>query len=255
MEIVVCIKRVASTGSRIVLTEDAQSIETRNLGFTIGPHEECAVEEAVRLIEKHGGSSTVLTLGTEDSIEQLRGSMAVGADQAILLESGGSEWDPMASASAIVEAVQSRQAAGSSFDMLFFGNEAADSGDYQVGIRVAHALGVPCVTGIKSLEVEDGVALAKREADGGWELFKVALPAVFTIKEGINLPRYPSLPGRIRAKKKPIEQLQPAHNPGGPTKIKLMNIEEQASNVEILGKGTEAVAKVLEILKGIGGAA
>ena len=109
-----------------------------------------------------------------------------------------------------MDVVRAEQEAGRGFDVLLFGNEAADTGDYQVGIRVAHALGLPCVTGIKRLEVSDGIATARREsASGGWEIFEVGLPAVFTVKEGINLPRYPSVPGRMRAKKKEIERIAP----------------------------------------------
>ncbi len=252
MEVLVCTKRVPETGAKIVLTEDAQAIETRNLGFAISPHEECGVEEAVRLVEQHGGSSTVLTLGPAESIEQLRYSMAQGIDRAILLQTDGSDWGPMATARAIGQAIESQQAAGNSFDVLFFGNEAADTGGYQVGIRVANALNIPCVTGIKSLEIDNGIATAKRENSGGWEVFEVALPAVFTVKEGLNLPRYPSLPGRLKAKRKPIDQSDPARNEGGLTKIKLKAPEEQSSSAEILGEGPAAAPKIVEVLQKVG---
>lgn len=249
MNILVCIKRVPATGAKMVLTEDEQEIDTRHLGFTISPHEECAVEAAIRLVEQHGGSVTVLTLGPEAAAEQLRFALAQGANQAILLETDGHDWDPMATARAIVETVQAQP---NNFDLLLFGNESADSGGYQVGIRVAHALDLPCVTGIKALEINQGTAIAKREAAGGWEIFEAPLPAVFTVKEGINLPRYPSLPGRLRAKKATIEPIQPQQNPGGPAKIKLKVPAEQHRGAEILGQGPEAAPKVVEILQKIG---
>lgn len=252
MNVLVCIKRVPSTGAKITLTEDEQSIETRNLGFTIGPHEECAVEEAIRLVERHGGTTTVLSLGPEASIEQLRDAMAMGIDRALLLNNDGGDWDPMATASAIVEAVRKDQEANGQYDVILMGNEAADTGGYQVGIRVACALDLPCVTGIKELEIADDGAVARREASGGWEIFEVALPAVFTVKEGINLPRYPSLPGKLRAKKKPIDVSEPSRDPGGPEKLRLKTPLEQASDVEILGHGPEAVPKIVELLREIG---
>ena len=124
MDILVCVKRVPAPGTRIVLTADEQAIETKNLGFAISPHEECAVEEAVQLKEKHGGTTTVLTLGTAVSDEQLRGAMAMGVDEAILLETDGQDWQPIATAKAIVSAIQGRK-----FDMLLFGNESADAGE------------------------------------------------------------------------------------------------------------------------------
>src|SRR3989441_10428583 len=199
MNVLVCVKRVPVTGGRISLTSDQQEIDTRFLGFTVSPHEECAVEEAVRLIEAHGGSSAVLTLGPETALEQLRDAMAMGIDRAVLLETDGREWDPGATAGAIVHALRAQRAAGFEFDLILFGNEAADTGDYQVGIRVAHALGLPCVSGVKGLEIDGdaGTATARREAPGGWEVFGFPLPAVVTVKEGINLPRFPSLPGRV----------------------------------------------------------
>ncbi len=248
MNVLVCVKRVPATGSRITLTPDEQEIDVRFLGFTVSPHEECAVEEAVRLVEAHGGTSAVLTLGPAVAEEQLRDAMAVGIDRAILLETDGPEWDPMATAGAIVEAVRAQEA----FDVLLFGNEAADSGDYQVGIRVAQTLGLPCVTGIKALEVRDGNAVAKREASGAWEVFEVPLPAVFTVKEGINLPRYPSVPGRMKAKKRELQRITPTRLEGGPEKIRLKLPTEQESQVEVLGTGPEAAPKVVEVLWGLG---
>ena len=141
MNILVCVKRVPQTGGRIVLTADAQAIDTRFLGATISPHEECGVEEAVRIVEANGGSSAVLTLGPAAAEEQLRDAMAIGIDRAILLETDGRDWDPIATADAIVESIRAEEAANGPFDLILFGNESADSGGFQVGIRVAHALG------------------------------------------------------------------------------------------------------------------
>jgi electron transfer flavoprotein beta subunit len=252
MNVLVCVKRVPMTGGRISLTPDEQDIDARYLGFTVSPHEECAVEEAVRLIEEHGGSTTVLTLGPQEAVEQLRDAMATGVDRGVLLETDGEEWDPMATAEAIVERIRAEQDAGTVFDVLLFGNEAADSGDYQVGIRVAHALGMPCVTGVKELEVKDGVAVAKREAGGGREVFRVPVPAVFTVREGINLPRYPSVPGRLKAKQKPLERVRPERRTGGPEKVRLVLPEEHRTEVEVLGNGPDAGPKVVELLRRIG---
>jgi electron transfer flavoprotein beta subunit len=157
----------------------------------------------------------------------------------------------MPTARAIVQAIQNQQDEGSNFDILLFGNDSADSGGYQVGIRVAHALDLPCVTGIKALKLENGKAQAQRETDGGWEIYEVALPAVFTVKEGINLPRYPSLPGKLRAKKKPVEHIEPLKSEDGLRKVILKLPAEQDSEVEILGTGAGSVPKIIEILDGL----
>lgn len=249
MNVCVCIKRVPATGASIVLTDDQQEIETRNLGFTISPHEECAVEEAVRLVEQHGGSSTVLTLGPESASQQLRDAMALGIDRAVHLQTDGSEWGAQTTADAVVAALLDQQNQGFDFDLILFGNESADSSNYQVAVRAAHKLDLPCVTAVKGISIEDDHLIARREAVGGWELYSAPLPAVISVKEGINLPRYPSLPGRLKAKKKPIDMIEPLPGEDGLRKIKLMNPVEEASTVEIIGEGTNAVGGIVDLLK------
>jgi len=253
MRVLVCVKRVPATAGKITLTADEQAIDTRYLGFTVSPHEECAVEEAVRIVETHGGSSTVLTLGSEESIDQLREAMAVGIDGAILLETDGSEWSPIDTAAAITETVRAHEATDGPFDVILFGNEAADTGDYQVGVRVAVALDRPIVSGIKSLEIRDDAVVARREAAaGGWEVYEVPRPALVSVKEGINLPRYPSVPGRLRARKKEVERIAPTRAAETTTRIRLRVPVEKESAVEILGEGPEAAPRVVEVLKRMG---
>lgn len=252
MDVLVCVKRVPMTGGRITLTPDEQDIDTRYLGFTVSPHEECAVEEAVRLVEAHGGSTTVLTLGPEAAEEQLRDALALGADRAVLLETDGMEWDAGATAAAIVQAVQGHRDAGVAYDLLLFGNESADAGGYQVGVRVAHLLDLPCVTGVKQLEIRDGAAVARREGPGGFEIFEVALPAVVTVKEGINLPRYPSIPGRLRAKKAPVERLRPERPAPGLEKVRLRLPQGRDKQAEMLGDGAAGAERAVEVLRQLG---
>jgi electron transfer flavoprotein beta subunit len=182
MRILVCVKRVPATGGKIVLTDDGSAIDTRYLGFTVSPHEECAVEEAVQIIERVGGESVVLTLGPPEAADQLRDALAVGIDRAVLLETDGSDWDPVATAGAIGDAIRATEAADGPFDLILLGNESADSGGYQVGIRVAVGLDRPIVTGVKALEIGDGVATARRPAPGGWEVYEVPLPAVVAVR-------------------------------------------------------------------------
>jgi electron transfer flavoprotein beta subunit len=180
----------------------------------------------------------------------LRDALALGIDAAILLETDGEEWDPVATAASIVDAILAQRAGGVEFDLLLFGNEAADSGDYQIGIRVAHALDLPCVTGVKAIDIVDGRrAVAEREAVRGREVFEVDLPSVLTVKEGINLPRYPSLPGRVRAKRKPIERVRPARRDGGTDMVRLKLPPERGTEVRILGTGPGAAPGVVELLR------
>src|SRR5439155_22013672 len=119
-------------------------------------------------------------------------------------------------------------------------------GDYQVAIRLAHALGLPCVSGVKGLEIRDREAVAKREGPRGWEVFQVGLPAVITVKEGINLPRYPSIPGRLMAKEKPVERVTPEWRSGGLEKVRLKLPKKQGNELESLGKGPGTAPEVVQ---------
>jgi electron transfer flavoprotein beta subunit len=241
------VKRVPITGGRMVLTEDEQAIQTRHLGFTISPHEECAVEEAVRIVEAQGGEVVVLTLGPAEAEEQLRDCLAIGADRGILLRAE-EEWDPQGTAAAIVDVIRGEEP----FDLILFGNESADAGNYQVGIRVAYALGSPVVNGLKKIEVRDGRVRCERDVGGARDVYEVPLPAVLTTLEGLNLPRYPSVPGRLRAKSKPLAVLEPARPASKLEKLRLVVPEGQGKQAEILGSGPEAAPKVVEVMQALG---
>jgi electron transfer flavoprotein beta subunit len=248
MEILVCVKRVPTVGGKITVTADGQEVDTRMSGFTVSPHEECAVEEAVQLTEREGGTVTVLTLGPPEAEAQLRDMLALGAGRAILLETGPEEWGPQSTAAVIAAAAR----ATGPYDLLLFGNEAADTGGYQVPVRVAHELGLPCVTGIKTLEVTGDDLVAAREYRGRQERFGLPRPAVISVKEGINLPRYPSLPGRLRAKRATVERLVPQARPDGLRKTMLTVPARESRRAEILGTGPDAVPALVALLDELG---
>jgi electron transfer flavoprotein beta subunit len=249
MNVLVCVKRVPLTGGKIVLTDDERAIQTRHLGFTVSPHEECGAEEAVRLIEKHGGSSTVLTLGPPEAEAQLRDLMAIGIDAAIHLVTDGAEWDPQATVAAITAAIGQQPEPP---DLILLGNESADAGNYQVAIRVAHALGLPCVTGVKALEVIGDAVRCEQEVAGGRDVYDARLPAVVTVKEGINLPRYPSVPGRLRAKRKPLQTLTPTPSHARLEMVRLALPEGSSKQAEVLGNGPDAAPAVVAVLREVG---
>ena len=251
MNILVCVKRVPAPGARIVLTGDGQGIDTRHLGFTTSPHEECAVEAAVQLKEKHGGTATVLTLGPPEAVEQLRYSVSVGADRVVLVPAGTTELDPQATAAALVDAIRELEA-DSPYDLILFGNESADSGGYQVGIRVARALGRPVISGLKGIEIDGDEMVGRRETDEGFEVYRLPLPAVAAAKEGITLPRYPTLPGRLRSRKAQIREVSAEFEPGGQTMLHLLKPVEAVTETLILGEGADAAPRVIEILEEVG---
>jgi len=223
----------------MVLTADGQALETKHLGFTISPHEECAVEEAVRI----GGEVVVLTLGPAEAEEQLRDCMAIGADRGILLRTNGEEWDAQSTAAAIVDAIRAEDP----FDLILLGNESADAAGFQVGIRIAHALGLPVVTGLKKIEVVEGRVRCERDVGGARDVYEAPLPAVLTVLEGLNLPRYPSVPGRLRAKSKPLDVVEPSRPEQRLEKLRLVVPEGQGKQAEVL-EGAAAVVAVMQAL-------
>jgi electron transfer flavoprotein beta subunit len=255
MEILVCVKRVPTVGGAITLTADGRSVDTRMSGFTISPHEECAVEEAVRLVERFGGSVTVVTLGPVAAEEQLRACLALGASAAILLElAPGAEAGALATAAALFSVARSAVAADGGFDLVLLGNEASDTGDYQVGIRLAHLLGRPVATGIKSLSVADSgeSVAASRTYRGALETFSLPLPCVVTVKEGINLPRYPSLPGRLRAKRAAITRVPVSPEADGLRMTSLRVPDAPRQQATVLGHGAAAVPALVTALSELG---
>ena len=252
MRILVCVKRVPAPGAKIVLTPDAQDIDASLLGFAISPHEECAVEEAVQIVEREGGSVTVMTLGPPEAEEQLRSAVAVGATSVVLLPSDIPDWDPVSTSTALVSAISRLEDEEAPFDLILFGNESADSGGYQVGIRVARSLGRPMVTGIKGIDTEGDSVAARRETPSGWEVYRLPLPAIVGVKEGINLPRYPTLKGRMAARRAPVATMEPAESASGQSKVMLMTPPDAGSAVEILGEGPETAPAIVDIMEGLG---
>ncbi len=252
MRVLACVKRVPAPGARILITPDGQAVDTSYLAFAMSPHEECAVEEAVRLVESHGGHSTVLTVGPPEATEQLRYAISTGIGAAALVPTDGSDWDPIRTASAIVDAIRTLEARDGRFDLVLFGNESADSGGYQVGVRVAYALGRPMVSGAKAIDIDGDTATVRRAVDAGFEVYRLPLPAAVGVKEGINLPRYPTLKGRLGSKKAEIEEFPVAPEPGGQQMQRLVQPPEQVSETVILGHGPEAATRVVDLFEEAG---
>jgi electron transfer flavoprotein beta subunit len=167
----------------------------------------------------------------------------LGADA----QTDGREFGPIATAAAIAAEVRAH-----AYDLVLLGNEAADTGDYQVGIRLAHELGWPVATGIKNLSVSADGVVARREYRGVEEAYSLSLPAVVTVKEGINLPRYPSLPGRLRAKRATVDRSAPAWAAEGLRKEKLRVPEGSRHQATVLGHGAEAVPDLVRVLDELG---
>jgi electron transfer flavoprotein beta subunit len=251
-DVLVCIKRVPAPGARINLTDDEQEIDTRHLGFTMSPHDECAVEEAVRIVAEHGGTSTVLSLGPPEADEQVRHAISMGIDRGVLLEIEQTDWDPQATATAIAGAIRTLADEGTTYDLILFGNESPDAGNYQVGIRVAHALELPIIAGIKGIAFGDHGIRVRRQVADGFELYELPLPAAVAVKEGLNLPRYPAIKGRMRARKANVRTMSPDAAAGGLRKLRLRQPREQKTETVVLGHGSEAATAVVDLFEELG---
>jgi electron transfer flavoprotein beta subunit len=244
VEILVCIKRVPTVGGKIAVTPDGQEVDTRASGFSISPHEECAVEEAVQITERAGGSVSVLTLGPPEAVEQLRGALALGAHRAVLLETDGREFGPIATASAIAAEVRS-----GSYDLVLLGNEAADTGDYQVGVRLAHELGWPVATGIKNLSVSSDSVVARREYRGVEEAYALPQPAGQRRVPGQVDAFLDGDHGRLRAKRAAVDTSAPVHVVEGLRKEALRVPETSKHQASVLGEGVDAVPALVRVLE------
>ena len=251
--VLVCIKRVPDLGGEIRLTPDAMSVDDSALGHTVSPHEDAAVELAIAAAKATDGQATVLTVGAPEAVEQLRNALALGCTAAVLVEADAAAYGPADVAAVIADVVSAHEAAGTAYDLVLLGNDASDTGDFQVGIRLAYLLDRSVVTGVSTLEVAgERVTAHGSSPDGGTEVFDVALPAVVSVMEGGVEPRYPSIPGRMKAKKVAVEEVTPTHEPAGSGRLRLTLPASQPSQVTVLGKGPEAAAAVVDLFEKIG---
>ncbi|HYJ67213.1 MAG TPA: hypothetical protein VEX15_06065 [Nocardioidaceae bacterium] len=250
--VLVCVKRVPDVSGEFALTDDEQAVDARHLGWTVSPHEECAVELATQIAGATGGEATVVSVGSDDSVEQLRNAIAVGCTRAVLVEADLASLGPVDVARAIADVVRAHEAAGTTYDVILLGNDAADTGDFQVPIRVAYALERPVVTGISTCVVEGDRLVARGDGPDGPEAFDLPMPAVVAVMEGGVSPRYPSIPGRMKAKKAQIETMAFEGAPVGSGRVRLKLPEVETSAVRILGTGADAAPAVVDVMEELG---
>lgn len=203
MNIYVLLKKTFDTEEKITVTNG--QIEDDGAEFIINPYDEYAVEEAIKQRDEHGGEVTVVTVGDEDSEKQLRTALAMGADKAVLIntEDDLEDGDQFTTAK-ILEAYFDEK----DVDLILAGNVAIDEASGQVGPRLAERLGIPFVTTITSLKIDGETVSIEKDVEGDVEKVETSLPLLVTCQQGLNDPRYPSLPGIMKAKKKPLEELE-----------------------------------------------
>jgi electron transfer flavoprotein beta subunit len=240
MNILVFVKRVPDTESRIRIQHETKSIVEDGLNFVVSPYDEYAVEEALKLREAKGGTVRVVSVGKDEAVAVLRKCLAMGADEAFLVKDDSPEtYDGLRTARIIARAVE-RKFAGT--DLLLFGKQSVGADNSQVPAMVAELLGLPQATVATKLEVEGTSAMALREIEGGMEKVALSLPAVVTAQKGLNEPRYETLKGIMAAKKKDIPVVKLEELGLGP--------DELASQVEVTGLDVPIQRQTGRILTG-----
>jgi len=203
MDIYVLMKKTFDTEEKINVS--GGRVEDDGAEYIINPYDEYAIEEAIKQRDEHGGEVTVVTIGDEDSEKQLRTALAMGADKAVLIntEDDLEDGDQYTTAKILEAFFEDKEP-----DLILAGNVAIDEASGQVGPRVADLLGIPYVTTITGLKIDGEKVTIEKDVEGDVEIIETTLPLLVTCQQGLNEPRYPSLPGIMKAKKKPLEELE-----------------------------------------------
>ena len=251
MNIVVYLKQTFDTEAKIVLNGSGK-IDSTGVNLVINPYDEYAIEEALKLKEKFGGEVTLVSVGNERVQEALRTALAMGCDQAILVNDpeldNPDEWVKAEVLAKVVSTIP--------YDIILGGRIAVDDGSSQVAVRLADALNIPSVTSIIKLEVEENKATVTREIDGGTEIVEISLPAVLTAQKGLNIPRYPSMMGIMKAKKKELKVMtladigiSTAELPGKMNTLKYSLPSPRKGGIKISGEAADAARELARILR------
>ena len=244
MDVIVCVKRVPDSETKIKIAPDNVSIDTAGVQYILNPYDEIAIEQALRIKESAGGEVTVLSLGPSDSATTIRKALAMGADRGILLlDPSDGKRDQLGVAEALAEELKTRK-----FDVLFFGRSAIDDQSASVGPMTAQMLGLPCISDISTFKLDGNKAITERAFEGGREVIETALPGVFTCQKGLAEARLAALKGIMLAKKKPLEEKKiPEYKSG----IKVVNMvyPPQRKGGQIVGKGVEGISPLITKLR------
>jgi len=201
MNILVCVSRVPDSAARILVGDDGRTIDPQGIKYVVNPYDEFAIEEGLRLKEKNGGTVTAITVGQEASKEQLRTSLAMGADKAVLVKTN-KEFDSFFVANNIAEYAKQMNP-----DIIFLGRQSIDMDSLQLPSMLGELLNLPSVSVVSKTTYEEGKVIAERDIEGGKEVVETTIPCIISAQKGLNDPRYPKLPDIMKARSKPIEEV------------------------------------------------
>lgn len=244
MKIAVCISQVPDTTTKVKIGTDGKTIDPAGVTYIINPYDEFALEEALKLKEKHGAETMVITVGSDSSKEIIRKSYAMGIEKGILIKCQ-EQLDSYAVAKNLADVLGEIKP-----DILFFGKQSIDYDDCQVPALTAEMLGIPCINVVVKLDVDltTGNIRAEREIEGGKEIVVSSLPVAIAAQRGLNNPRYPNLKGIMQAKSKPIEERE-ARFKQNLTEIISMELPKPKPKGRIIGEGIEAVPELVRLLR------
>ncbi len=249
MEIAVLIKQVPATESQIEIADDNVAIKTYDIKWVMNPYDEMAVEEALQVRDAAGGAVTAFTLGPVKAVDALRTALAMGVDTAVHIDTAGKAVDGLNTSRALAEELKK-----GAFDLIIAGHRAVDDDNFQVGPAVAEFMGIPHISMVIDQQITDGKITCTRTIEGGTLTVETALPALITTQRGLNEPRYASLPGIMKAKKKPIDTRELSLGDGGSENgvtILAMRFPEQRKGGRIIEGDTPAdlAAKLVKALR------
>ena len=200
MNILVLMKQTFDTEEKITLTDG--KVNEDGIEFIINPYDEYAVEEAIKMKENNGGEVTIVSLGPSRTESAIRTAMAMGADKAFLVENEDVALDEFSAAQILSSVIKEQE-----YDLILCGHMAVDDGSSQVPQRIAELLNIPYIGTAVKIETDQGQVVVERDVEGDTEIVEAALPVIIAAQQGLNEPRYPSLPGIMKAKKKPLNRI------------------------------------------------
>lgn len=242
MKIVVCVSLVPDSTTKVKIGASGKSIDETGVTFIINPYDEFAVEEAVQLKEKNGGEVIAISVGTDRSKEAIKKAFQMGADRGILLKSGAADFDSFSVAKNLAETIKELNP-----DVILFGKQSIDFDGSIVPGMTAELLGLPVVNVVTKLELNGNEAAAEREIEGGKEVVKTSLPAVFGAQKGLNNPRYPNLKSIMASKSKPIEEKP--YQTYGMTELTGMSLPDSKGSGKIFTDGVQNVPELVRLLR------
>lgn len=242
MKIAVCISHVPDTTTKVKIGSDGKTMDPSGVTYVINPYDEFAIEEALKLKEKHGGETISIIVGQESVKETLRKSFAMGIDKGILVKTD-TDFDSYAIAKNLSDVLKELNP-----DIIFFGKQSVDYDDSQVGTLTAEFMGLPSISIVVELTIEGNNVTAEREIEGGKEIVSSTLPVIICAQKGLNNPRYPNLKGIMQAKTKPIEEKQPTFKENK-TEVLNMKLPAVKGKGKILGTDASAVPELVRLLK------